>query len=108
MATRTYTPEQLEAIGVPDELPGPGGPEVAGLAYRLHQEQIDTRRWVSLHELVFRAPDDGKAWRVSFERGLTEHQDYTDPWAGRTVVEAVEVEQVPVTVQHWQPIKEAS
>lgn len=104
MTTRTFTTELLEAIGVPDELPGPNGPEVEGLAYELHQEQVGTRRWVSVHELVFRAPDDGKAYRVYYERGLTEKQDDTDPWNGNAMVEATEVELVPVTVQHWQPV----
>jgi hypothetical protein len=108
MAIRVFTTEQLEEIGVPDELPGPTGPEVEGLAYELHQQQIDTRRWVSVHELVFRAPDDGKAYRVSFERGLTEEQDDTDPWNGSAMIEATEVELVPVTVQRWQPVKAAA
>ncbi|WNI15558.1 hypothetical protein [Actinacidiphila sp. ITFR-21] len=36
--TRTYTPDQLEAIGVPHELPGPTGPEVA-------QVPVTVQRW---------------------------------------------------------------
>lgn len=106
--TRTFTTAQLEAIGVPDELPGPNSPKVEGLAYELAREQVDRRRWVSVHRLVFRAPDDGKAWRVYFERGLTEEQEDTDPWNGNATVEATEVELVPVTVQRWQPVGEAS
>lgn len=105
MAIRTFTPAELEEIGVPDELPGPHGPEVEGLAYELHQEQTDTRRWVSVHSLIFRAPDDGKAYRVYLTRGLTEEQEDTDPWNGDTTVEATEVELRPVTVQRWFPVE---
>jgi hypothetical protein len=108
MTTRTFTPAQLEEIGVPDELPGPHGPEVEGLAYELHREQTNTRRWVSVHKLVFRAPDDGKAYCVYFTRGLTEEQEDTDPWNGDREIKAVEVELVTVAVQRWQSVGDAS
>jgi hypothetical protein len=101
MPTRIYTPDQLEEIGLPDDLPGPNGPAVDGLAYELHREQIDTRRWESVHELIFRAPDDDKAYRISYREGLTEMQDDTDPWNYETAIKAVEVELRPVTVQRW-------
>jgi hypothetical protein len=97
---RTFTAAELEEIGVPFELPGPNGPAAEGMAYELHREQVDTRRWASVHELVFRAPDDGKTYRVSYEEGLTEIQDDTDPWIYHPI-KAVEVELRPVTVQRW-------
>lgn len=100
MPTRTYTPEQLEEIGLPHEADG-----ADGYAKELHTEQIDTRRWVSVHEVVFRAPDDGKSYRVRYEQGLTEHQDGLDPWNYQTQIKAEEVELRPVTVQRWFPVE---
>jgi hypothetical protein len=70
----------------------------------LHKEQIDTRRWVSVHELVFRAPDDGMTYSVTYEQGLTEDQDDTNPWNYDREVKATEVEQRPVVVQQWKPV----
>ncbi|WP_326698020.1 hypothetical protein OG909_12120 [Streptomyces sp. NBC_01754] len=104
MPTRIFTPDQLAAIGVPD----PYDAEAEQRAEHLFDEQIDTRRWVSVHHLVFRGPDDGKAWRVEYVRGLTESQDGISPWeyAGATV-EAVEVEQVATTVMEWHAIPDA-
>jgi hypothetical protein len=104
--TRTFTPDELEEIGVPHELPGDDDPEVEGLAYELHREQTDTRRWSSTHWLVFRAPDDGKTYGVNFQVPLTEYQE-CDTWFGDVEIEATEVVQVPVTVQRWKPVEAA-
>lgn len=93
--TRTFTPAELEAIGVPDELDCPG------YATELHNEQVDSRRWVAVHELVFRHPVDGLAYRVHYERGLT-----ADPWDYDTTVTATVVEERQVTVTKWLPIDE--
>ena len=101
MTTRRFTPEQLEAIGVPDIW---SAADKTNAAEHLHETQIDSRRWVSVHELVFRAPDDGLAYRVHYEQGLTENQDDTDPWNGEPEIKAVEVEQRPVVVQQWLPV----
>jgi hypothetical protein len=103
MATREFTRDELEALGIPDEW------DSAHPAERLHEEQIDTRRWYSVHEVVFRAPDDGKAWAVSYVQGLTESQDSTDPWEyeGKTI-QAIEMEPHEVTVTKWRPVGEAS
>lgn len=102
MATRTFTADQLDEIGVPFELPD--DLEVPGLATELHREHIDSRRWVSVHQLIFRAPDDGKAYRVTYQRGLTEHQE-CDTWFDDEI-EAVEMEQREVTVTKWLPVSE--
>lgn len=103
MPTRTFTREQLEEWGLPDEIDTKGEP---GYATELHREQVDTRRWVSVHELIFRAPDDGKAYRVHYEQGLTEIQDDCDPWNYDKEIKGVEVKQVEVTVKRWQPVEE--
>jgi hypothetical protein len=99
--TRTFTRDQLDAL----DLPGAWADDAPEI---LHREQVDSRRWVSVHELIFRAPDDGKAYRVHYEQGLTESQDGTDPWNGDRAVEAVEVEQYDQTVKAWRPIEEQS
>lgn len=96
MPTRTFTREQLDEWDLPGAW-ADGAPEI------LHREQIDTRRWVSIHELVFRAPDDGKTYSVGYQEGLTELQDYTDPWFYDTVT-GYEVERVEVTVTEWRKV----
>lgn len=96
MPTRTFTPEQLEEIGVPHEL------DEEGCATELHTRQVASHRWTAVHELVFRAPDDGKAYRVHYETPLTEHQE-CDTWPGAEI-KAVEVEERPVTVTRWVPV----
>ncbi|WP_369214410.1 hypothetical protein [Streptomyces flavofungini] len=100
MSTRMFTRDQLAAIGVPNGWDAEDGQQ----AEHLHERQVDTRRWVSVHELVFRAPDDGLAYSVHFERGLTEHQDGLDAWGYRDEIKAIEVEQRPVVVQQWTPV----
>lgn len=105
MPTRVYTPEELDAIGVPFEC---DVNTEDGRAAELHCEQVDSRRWVSVHALVFRAPDDGKTYRVRYEQGLTEMQDGHDPWNYQTQIKAEEVELRPVTVQRWFPVDKES
>jgi hypothetical protein len=106
-STRTFTRDQLDALGLPDDLTTEDDAAVWDeLAVELHREQVDTRRWVSVHELIFRAPDDGKTWRVTYEQGLTEHQDDHDPWNYDREVTAVEVEQYDQTVKAWRALDE--
>jgi hypothetical protein len=97
MTTRIFTRAQLEAW----DLPGAWADDSPEILYR---EQVDARRWVSVHELVFRAPDDGLAYRVFYEQGLTEDQDDTDPWNGDDEIKGTEVEQRPVVTQQWRDI----
>lgn len=105
MTTRTFTRDQLDEMGLPHDLVSEEHaakhPEAA---IELHCKQVASRRWVSVHELVFRAPDDGLAYLVRYEQGLTEHQDGTDPWGYGDEVTAVEVEQRPVVLQQWKPV----
>lgn len=96
MTIRTFTRDHLDEIGVPDELG-----EFDGAATELHREQTDTSRWASTHALVFRAPDDGKAYRVTYQRPLTEHQE-ADVWFGNDEVRALEVEQRTEVVTRWK------
>ncbi|MER7697015.1 hypothetical protein [Streptomyces sp. NPDC096095] len=104
MPTRTFTRDQLAAIGVPNLRDA----EPEHRAEHLHDEQIDTRRWVSVHHLVFRIPGSDVPWRVEYVRGLTESQDGISPWeyAG-DVIEATEVELVSTTVKEWHAVPES-
>ncbi|GGW68117.1 hypothetical protein [Streptomyces griseoloalbus] len=105
--TRTFTRAQLDALGLPDDtVYEDQAAEFPTTAVELHREQVDTRRWVSVHALVFRAPDDGKTYRVRYEEGLTENQDGTDPWMLAAEVEAVEVEEYDRTIKAWRPVGE--
>jgi len=94
MADRIFTREQFEEWDLPGAW-ADDSPEI------LHREQIDARRWVSVHILVFRAPDDGKAYQVTYVEGLTEVQEDTDPWGDYDEIEGVEVEAQQVTVTEW-------
>ena len=105
MPTRIFTPDELEEIGVPFDCASPGKDNPDNLAVELHDEQTGTRRWSSTHSLVFRAPDDGRAYRVNYQCPLTEHQE-CDLWFDDDAIRAEEVEPRPVTVQRWFPVEE--
>jgi hypothetical protein len=99
MKTRVFTRDELEEIGVPFEC---GGDE--GTAEELYDELYDTTRWHHIYEFVFRAPDDGKAYRVYYQSGATEMQD-TDLWNYENKITAIEVELVEVVTTEWKPVK---
>jgi len=100
--TRVFTPDELEAIGVPFEC----DPAVHdSLAEELYDNLYDTTRWSHVYEFVFRAPDDGKAYRVYYKVGATEEQEQ-DLWDWESKIYAVEVEEVPVTTTKWVAVKE--
>jgi hypothetical protein len=78
-----------------------------GIEYMVIQkEQIDTRRWVSSHELTFQIIENEKIsyWLTTYERGLTEQQD-TQPWDDDEV-SAFEAEKVTrsITVTEYNQI----
>lgn len=97
MTARTFTRTQLDEWDLPDAW-ADDSPEI------LHREQVDSRRWVSVHELVFRAPDDGLTYLVHYEQGLTESQDGCDPWNHDDKIKAIEVEQRPVVTRQWMAV----
>lgn len=41
----------------------------------VHDEQTDTRRWVSAHRLIVRRDSDDTLWELHYERPLTEAQE---------------------------------
>lgn len=101
MRIRVFTRDELDAIGVPFECDHENG-----YAEELHRELWETTRWAHVYEFVFRAPDDGKAYRVFYWRGATEMQDQ-DLWNWDDDIWADEVEQVQVTKTEWKPVKES-
>jgi hypothetical protein len=100
MPERVFTREQLEEMGVPHKWDAEPGKE----AEILRDQQTDTRRWVSWHEVLFRAPDDGKVYAVDYQQGLTEQQDGTDLWDDEDTVTAVEMEPYEITVTEWREV----
>lgn len=93
--TRTFTPDELEELGVPDD------------DEAIHTEQVDSRRWTTTHHAVFRAEDDGPLWRVTYYKPATEMQDcYL--WgadADRTkLVTATQVEPYQVEITKYRPV----
>ncbi|MGW0495077.1 hypothetical protein ACWD0Z_06440 [Streptomyces sp. NPDC003007] len=101
MTIRIFTREQLDAWDLPGAW-ADDSPEI------LHREQVESRRWVSVNELIFRAPDDGKAYQVFYEEGLTEEQEDTDPWNFDEEVKGTEVEQRRKTTKVWEPVTEVT
>lgn len=101
MTIRIFTREQLDAWDLPGAW-ADDSPEI------LHREQVESRRWVSVNELIFRAPDDGKAYQVFYEEGLTEVQEDTDPWNFDKEIKGTEVEQRAKTTTTWEPVTDTS
>ncbi|MFV2195277.1 hypothetical protein [Nocardiopsis sp. LOL_012] len=63
----------------------------------IHDEQTDTRRWVSTHRLIIRRDSDHSLWALPYEMPLTEYQDcdtFLEP--GAVTVHRVRAEQVTV------------
>jgi len=101
--SRSVSRQQLSEWGLPYELGSAPGDDIA---VELHREQVSTRRWYSVHNLVFRAPDDGRAYLVTYLRGLTERQDQ-DPWDGEGEVAIHPAEPYEETVTRWRVAKPA-
>ena len=66
-------------------------------------EQIDTKRWESVHQLVIK-DRDGRLWAAAYTQGLTENQDGR-PFEYEAEVTFREVEKVPVTTYEYRPVQ---
>jgi hypothetical protein len=104
MPTRAFTVAELLALGVPPAEPD----DVEYSDVLLADEHVTTLKYTQLRRTVFE--DDGRTWAVEYEARLDvgdyEVGDYAPDdhgWWGGTV-EAVEVEQRPVTVMRWEPV----
>ncbi|MET7759757.1 hypothetical protein ABZT27_34410 [Streptomyces sp. NPDC005389] len=105
MSTRTITREQATDWGLPDDLTAANEDAEPGIAIELARiEDTGRRRWASENDLVFRAPDDGRTYRVTYFRGLTETQEDHDEWNDERTLELVEVEPVSVPVVEWHRV----
>jgi hypothetical protein len=62
---------------------------------------LESRRWVSGHELVIKNKTDGTMWMSYYERGLTENQ-YTEPWEDEQFAKFDKVEKVAVTTYEYK------
>ncbi|MEW1760554.1 hypothetical protein AB0393_29080 [Streptomyces cyaneofuscatus] len=91
MNTRTFTVEELRAVGVPHNLP-----EHAAVA-DIH---VSNGRWTETRRCVFRHED--AFWSVAYDRPLTEHRDVADHGWGRSV-EATRVVPARVPTTLWVP-----
>ena len=67
------------------------------------QRQVDTGRWVSIHELIV-ADRDGRYWRAVYSRGLTEYQDI-EPFEDDEEAEFTEVEKYSVITYEFRDKK---
>lgn len=63
----------------------------------VHDEQVDTRRWVSVHRLIIRRDSDGTLWQALYEQPLTEYQDCEMFPGDPVTVTLVRAEQVVTT-----------
>jgi hypothetical protein len=70
----------------------------------LSDEQVDSSRWESHHELVFR--HDGKLYMACYSQGLTECQD-SRPFQYDREEECPEVEAYEVTVTKYREKKDS-
>lgn len=77
----------------------------------LHNEQCNTTRWNSVHNLVFLDKSTGKTYHTQYEIGLTESQylsafDYDKEGVECTEVQTWE-EQVTYTVLKWRDVNDS-
>lgn len=100
--TRIFHRDELAAMGIPKL-----SRESTLRAVEFHRDEIEQRRWTSVNVLVFRAPDDGRIWRVEYLEGLTEAQEDTDPWDYETEIQAEEVAPYQVSHISWMTEDEA-
>lgn len=61
---------------------------------------IESRRWVSSHQLVIMNKHDDTYWSAQYDRGLTEYQDH-QPWEDESTVRFDKVEKIPVTTYEY-------
>lgn len=63
-------------------------------------EQVDARRWTSVHRLVVKDAD-GNYWSTTYELGLTEYQDI-QPFEDQDEVTLNQVVKIPVTTYEYK------
>jgi hypothetical protein len=103
MIQRTFTRDQLLGWGLPH-----GFAATDEKAAILDQVDMGSGRWESYHQVVFRAPDDGRVYAIDYSQGLTEDQ-FVEPWEDAVQVVAIQVQSVQrmVAITDWVPVKYA-
>ncbi|WP_405676862.1 hypothetical protein OG292_19675 [Streptomyces sp. NBC_01511] len=106
MPSRTFTLDQLAALGVPPDSPDDIQHDPALIA----DEHVTTLKYSQQRRVVFRA-DDGKNYAVKYEAPINmgdfEVSGDGPPdhgWYGNEV-EAIEVAEHQVTVTQWLPVE---
>lgn len=92
---RVFTRSELNAFGVPHALP-----EGSVLHRETFQKVLDPMNCHLVVELIFRAPDDERYWRVYYEEDF----EGGDPWHGEGEIPGVEMEPREVKVTKWFPV----
>jgi hypothetical protein len=93
--TRTISREQAEEWQLSYNAPG-----------ELHRERLEERRWYSVNLVVFTAPDDGQVWGATYQQGLSEIREDTDPWNDAPMVTLTRYESYKTTATAWRPVSE--
>ncbi|MFJ4009430.1 DUF6011 domain-containing protein [Streptomyces sp. NPDC090026] len=104
LTTRTFSVEKLAELGVPYDCATPATTaQFPRAAVELHRERVEAPRWISVYGLVFRAPDDGKTYRVRYQ---ADEQGDTGPWEYVETVTAFLVEPVGEGGTEWVAVIE--
>lgn len=92
--SRFFEIEQLDVLGFP------------WCAEVVYNEQVDSGRWVSIHEAILHDTTDDTYWKIQYQQGLTEYQElsYKDMFFNDPV-QATQVELAKVTVDMWLPVE---
>jgi len=93
--TRTFTVQELDALGLPDKLPKDRV---------LLDEFFQEYRWEIENRLVFRSPDDEQIYEIYYRTPSTEMGEGEDPWNDASSVDATLVEQRTLFRQDWRPV----
>jgi hypothetical protein len=89
--TRTFTMDEIDGWDLPWG---------ADKGMVLSDEMIDHTRWSVWNQVIFRAPDDGKIWSLSYQTPATERQE-CDRWPD---LKGVQMEAVERTVVVYEEV----
>lgn len=92
--TRVITRDQAQEWELAYHAPG-----------ELSREFMEERRWYSVWQVVFTAPDDGLIYSAQYRRPATEMQEI-DPWDEEQEVMLTLCSPREKTVTEWVPVKE--
>lgn len=91
---RTFTLDQLNEWGLPDH---------KDVTVSIETEDVG-RRWMDVCTVIFKAPDDGYHYALSFDVGKTEYQEQSWDYDFEDTVDLARVELRKVTVEQWLPV----